>query len=175
MSLFLSGEGSDGISRKDFEHLSRLTLGDLYSRIGWTVSASFNVEPIAGLPATRHPTNRRFLRSKRGKYAFKGAPALHLPKKAWAITVGKRFVAKYTRALRHKICVDWSYCEHRHHYNTAAQLAAIVTPLVNDVLTVPGTVGALVSMVLVKIGLDKFCNCNHTKRKVRKRKRKKTP
>jgi len=145
-----------------------MSLGDLYNEIGWGVSVRSNVASIDEDTAQQfNPPTEEF--DTPG--GFKGAPGLHLPKKSALIARGKSFVSKHKRELRHTICVDWAYCEKRHHYDTATAVATIITPLVNPVLGVPAWIAALVTMVLVRSGLDKFCGCETTKRKARKRKK----
>src|SRR2546427_3139819 len=92
------------LSNKDFEHLSRLSVGELYSQIGWGVSVKLNVEPIdrhAAFQPFRPSRARRFrVAAQRSDFLFKGAPSLPLPKKPASISRGKRFVSKYKRAVR---------------------------------------------------------------------------
>jgi hypothetical protein len=70
---------------------------------------------------------------------------------------------KLVPALRQRLCVEWDYCKMRQDarlddkLTLAATVAAVLSeralhlPLEADVL--------LLAAIVVKLGLDKFCNC----------------
>jgi hypothetical protein len=76
-----------------------------------------------------------------------------------AVQRGKSFVSNSLEKLRGKICVDWRYCSRRGDYGDFQSLAYAVAPLVSGVVGVPATTAMIVAIILIKSGLDKFCNC----------------
>jgi len=76
-----------------------------------------------------------------------------------AVQRGKSFVSSSLEKLRGKICVDWRYCGKRGDYGDFQSLAYAVAPLVSSVVGVPATTAMIVAIILIKSGLDKFCNC----------------
>jgi hypothetical protein len=76
-----------------------------------------------------------------------------------AVQRGKSFVSSSLEKLRSKICVDWRYCGKRGDYGDFQSLAYAVAPLVSSVVGVPATTAMIVAIILIKSGLDKFCNC----------------
>ncbi len=76
-----------------------------------------------------------------------------------AVQRGKSFLSGSSEKLRAKICVDWRYCSKRGEYGDFQSLAYAVAPLVSSVVGVPATTAMIVAIILIKSGLDKFCNC----------------
>src|SRR5260370_37502112 len=94
---------AEHFTAKDFEQLSKLSLNELYSRIGWGVSVRLNVVPIdRNVSQQLNPRRAKQFTVPRG---IKGADRLRLPKTGAAIVRGKRFLAKLKRALKRKRCV----------------------------------------------------------------------
>ncbi len=76
-----------------------------------------------------------------------------------AVQRGKSFVSGSLEKLRSKICVDWHYCSKRGEYGDFQSVAYAVAPLVSSAVGVPATTAMIVAIILIKSGLDKFCNC----------------
>jgi hypothetical protein len=76
-----------------------------------------------------------------------------------AVQRGRSFVSNSLEKLRSKICFDWRYCSRRGEYADFQSLAYAVAPLISSVVGVPATTAMIVAVILIKSGLDKFCNC----------------
>ncbi len=76
-----------------------------------------------------------------------------------AVQRGKSFVSGSLEKLRAKICVDWHYCSRRSEYGDFQSLAYAIAPLVSSVVGIPATTAMIVAIILIKSGLEKFCNC----------------
>ena len=70
---------------------------------------------------------------------------------------------KIAGPVRQRICVEWNWCELRQdaRFENKYDLAlALVTALTVRTFHIPLDVDAvLIAAILVKIGLDAFCNC----------------
>jgi len=82
------------------------------------------------------------------------APASRGAEEAWQKIAGP---------LRQRLCVEWDYCHVRQdaHWGDQLSLALIVLEvLTKTALNLPFPVDlALVTTIVVKLGLDAFCNC----------------
>ena len=76
-----------------------------------------------------------------------------------AVQRGKAFVSGSLEKLRAKICIDWRYCSKKGEYGDFQSLAYAVAPLVSSVVGVSATTALIVSIILIKSGLEKLCNC----------------
>ena len=70
---------------------------------------------------------------------------------------------KLVPALRQRLCVEWNYCTVRQdaRLDDRVTLAlAVLTELAKPALNLPIQVDhLLLATIVVKLGLDKFCNC----------------
>ncbi len=76
-----------------------------------------------------------------------------------AVERGQSLFSRFREKLIEKICRDWNYCGKRGKYDDFRTLAYAISPLVSSVLGVPATTAMVVTIILIKIGLDKLCNC----------------
>ncbi len=76
-----------------------------------------------------------------------------------AVERGQALFSRFREKLIEKICRDWNYCGKRGEYGDFQTLAYALAPLVSSVAGVPATTAMVVTIILIKIGLDKLCNC----------------
>ncbi len=67
--------------------------------------------------------------------------------------------SRFREKVIEKICRDWNYCGKRSEYDDFRALAYAIAPLVSSVVGVPATTAMVVTIILIKMGLDKLCNC----------------
>ena len=76
-----------------------------------------------------------------------------------AVERGRSFLNGSLEGLKTRICVDWRYCSKRGSFGNFQSLVYAVSPLVASVVGLPASTTLLVTVVLVKIGLDGLCKC----------------
>lgn len=76
-----------------------------------------------------------------------------------AVERGQLFLATSREKLKTKICVEWDYCSKRSSYGSVQALVYAVSPLISSEVGVPAATAIIVAMILVRMGLDHFCNC----------------
>ena len=64
--------------------------------------------------------------------------------------------------MKSEVCVRWKYCDRRNDYGNLQALAYAVSPLVSGVIGMPGSTAMIVAIIMVRVGLDKLCNCPGT-------------
>ncbi len=79
-----------------------------------------------------------------------------------AIEKGQTMFSRLREKLLEKVCGEWNYCGKRAQYGDFQALAYAVAPLVSSVVGVPAASGMVVTIILIKMGLDKLCNCPKT-------------
>jgi len=75
------------------------------------------------------------------------------------------YLRRIEQDLREKICVEYGYCQKKpFESKTTQQLIDLIAELIATLVPAPaGIIAAiviLVAAILVKIGLNKFCNCD---------------
>ena len=83
----------------------------------------------------------------------------HPPTKQVTVQQGKSFVSSHLEKLKAKICGDWHYCSKRSSYLNLQSLAYAIAPLVSSVAGVPASTAMIVTVLLLRIGLDDLCRC----------------
>ena len=76
-----------------------------------------------------------------------------------AVERGRSFLTSSLNGLKAKICVEWHYCSKRNDYGNFQSLVYAVAPLVSSVVGVPVSTALIVTVILIKIGLDDLCKC----------------
>jgi hypothetical protein len=68
---------------------------------------------------------------------------------------------KLVPRLRQRVCADWNWCQRRQdaRFDEPAALAALVAEIVTPDAVSWSIPAALIAVILVKKGLDAFCNC----------------
>ena len=61
--------------------------------------------------------------------------------------------------LLEKVCREWNYCGKKAQYEDFRALASAIAPVVSSVVGVPAASAMVITVILIKIGLDKLCNC----------------
>jgi hypothetical protein len=79
--------------------------------------------------------------------------------KSVAVERGQLFLATSREKLKTKICVEWNYCGKRGSYGNVQALLFAISPLISTEVGVPAATAIIVAMILIKMGLDHFCNC----------------
>ena len=77
-----------------------------------------------------------------------------------AVEKGKSFISGSLDKIKGKICVDWKYCSKRGAFGNFQSLVYAISPLVASVVGVPASTALIVSVLLVKMGLDDLCKCS---------------
>ena len=75
---------------------------------------------------------------------------------------GREWFEKLTPALKKKICIEWGYCGKKNKYKSTRELIQVITPLVGSAIGISATVAGVavtVTTILVRMGLDAFCEC----------------
>ncbi len=81
-----------------------------------------------------------------------------VPRQA-AVERGQLFIATSREKLKQKICVEWDYCNKRSSYGNIQTLVYAISPIISTEVGVPIATAIIVAMILVKMGLDHFCDC----------------
>jgi hypothetical protein len=76
-----------------------------------------------------------------------------------AIERGQITFSRLREKLLEKVCGEWNYCGKRAQYGDFQALAYAIAPLVSSVVGVPAASAMVVTIILIKMGLDKLCNC----------------
>ena len=76
-----------------------------------------------------------------------------------AIEKGQAMFSRLREKLLEKVCGEWNYCGKRAQYSEFQALAYAIVPLVSLVVGVPAANAMVVTIILIKMGLDKLCNC----------------
>ncbi len=76
-----------------------------------------------------------------------------------AVEKGQITFSRLREKLLEKVCGDWNYCGKRAQYGDFQTLAYAIAPLVSSVVGVPAASAMVVTIILIKMGLDKLCNC----------------
>ncbi len=79
--------------------------------------------------------------------------------KVAAIEKGQAMFSRQREKLLEKVCGEWNYCGKRDEYSDFQALAAGIAPLVSSVGGVPAASAMVVTIILIKLGLDKLCDC----------------
>ncbi|HYY90642.1 MAG TPA: hypothetical protein VE955_01495 [Candidatus Dormibacteraeota bacterium] len=79
-----------------------------------------------------------------------------------AVQRGRSFLSGAMDSLRNKICSEWHYCSKRGEYSTFQSLVSAIAPLVSNVAGVPASAVMIITVLLVKVGLDNLCHCPST-------------
>ena len=64
--------------------------------------------------------------------------------------------------LLEKVCREWNYCEKKAQYEDFQALASAIAPVVSSVVGVPAASAMVITVILIKLGLDKLCNCTRS-------------
>ncbi len=80
--------------------------------------------------------------------------------KVAAIEKGQATFSRQRERLLEKVCGEWNYCGKRDEYGDFQALASAIVPLVSSVVGVPAASAMVVTIILIKLGLDKLCNCS---------------
>ena len=76
-----------------------------------------------------------------------------------AIERGQITFSHLREKLLEKVCREWNYCGKKTQYNDFQALASAIAPVVSSVVGVPATSAIVITIILIKMGLDKLCNC----------------
>ncbi len=76
-----------------------------------------------------------------------------------AIEKGQITFSRLREKLLEKLCGEWNYCAKRAQYGDFQALSYAIAPLVSSVVGVPAPSAMTMTIILIKMGLDKLCNC----------------
>ena len=158
---------NQSLSSREIARLSSMSVEDLYIEIGLAIHADTTVRKILGAKA-RHPLGYELRTELSGRKATAMVVAMlpSLPSREELARRAKALFSRSRKALYQEICVKWKYCEIKGEYGNEAELAkALVGVIAYVIAPLPVTALYALVLVLIKLGLDKFCHCPKPKKK----------